>query len=309
MTYKGNWATGDLIDTTAFQELVNSAVYSFASLSALTSAISTPIDGQIAFAQDTELYYRWDADSSAWTLLLGGADITAVTITTAGTSGLAGGTTASGGAFSSTLIVDVNGLSSVTPTTADEMLVSDVTDSNNKKKITLNDLPISSSTQTALDSITAGTSTLTIPMTVTVADDGSGSQNVFYIKGGSDSAGTRSPSLDLAVGFKYKFDVSDASNSGHPLKFSITKDGTHASGSAFTTNVTTSGTAGSTNAFVQLEVTPETIGVSTPTGAGTSTLYYYCSSHSGMGGESALSLYPAGGGSGGLAVGLAMALG
>ena len=61
MAYKGNWATGDLIDTTAFQELVNSAVYSFASLSALTTAISTPVDGQIAFAQDTELYYRWGA--------------------------------------------------------------------------------------------------------------------------------------------------------------------------------------------------------------------------------------------------------
>ena len=112
-------------------------------------------------------------------------------------------------------IVDVNGLSSVTPQTADEMLISDVTDSNNKKKITLNDLPISSATQTALDNITAGTSTLTIPLTVTVADDGSGSQNVFYIAGGTDSSGTRSPSLDLAVGFKYKFDLSDASNSGH----------------------------------------------------------------------------------------------
>ena len=91
MAYKSNYATGELIDATTFQELVNSAVYSFASLSALTSAITTPIDGQIAFAQDTEQYYRWDADSSAWTLLLGGADITAVTITTASGSGLPGG--------------------------------------------------------------------------------------------------------------------------------------------------------------------------------------------------------------------------
>ena len=29
MAYKNNWATGDLIDAVAFQELVNSAVYSF----------------------------------------------------------------------------------------------------------------------------------------------------------------------------------------------------------------------------------------------------------------------------------------
>ncbi len=293
MAYKGNWATGDLIDTNAFQELVNSAVYSFASLSALTSAITTPVDGQIAFAQDTELYYRWDADSSAWTLLLGGADITAVTITTDGTSGLAGGSSASEGAFSSTLIVDVNGLSTVTPTTSDEMLISDVTDSNNKKKITLNDLPISSATQTALDNITAGTQTLTVAFDVKVADDGSGSQNVFYFLNGSDSgAGTRSPAMDLQVGFKYKFDVSDASNSGHPLQFSTTKDGTHASGSAFTTNVTVSGTAGSTDAYVELEVTPETMGIGTATGSTIETLYYYCTNHSGMGGNGKLSLYP-----------------
>ena len=36
MAYKNNWATGELIDATAFQELVNSAVYSFASLSAIS---------------------------------------------------------------------------------------------------------------------------------------------------------------------------------------------------------------------------------------------------------------------------------
>ena len=128
MAYKGNWATGDLIDTTAFQELVNSAVYSFASLSALTSAITTPIDGQIAFAQDTELYYRWDADSSAWTLLLGGADITAVTINTNSNSGLAGGGTS--GDLSIT--VDPSNLtdgSSISVDTANDlMILEDVTD-------------------------------------------------------------------------------------------------------------------------------------------------------------------------------------
>ena len=68
MAYKNNWATGDLIDATAFQELVNSAVYSFASLSAIQSGISSAVDGQIAFAQDTETYYRYDADSTSWML-------------------------------------------------------------------------------------------------------------------------------------------------------------------------------------------------------------------------------------------------
>ena len=277
MAYKGNWATGDLIDATAFQELVNSAVYSFASLSAIQSGISSAVDGQIAFAQDTEIYYRYDADSTSWVTLLSTGDITGVTITTASGSGLSGGATATSGDFTATLTIDINGQSSVTATVSDEMLIADVSSSNAIKKITLNDLPISSATQTALDNITAGTSTLTIPLTVTVADDGSGSQNVFYIAGGSDSSGTKSPSLDLAVGFKYKFDVSDASNSGHPLKFSTTADGTHNSGSAFTTNVTESGTAGQSGAYVQIRSLQMTIGSSTASSFGTTDLYYYCS--------------------------------
>ena len=99
MAYKNDYATGDLIDATAFQELVNSAVYSFANLTAIQSNITSPIDGQIAFAQDTETYHRYDADSTSWVSLLGGADITAVTITTATGSGLSGGSTASSGAF------------------------------------------------------------------------------------------------------------------------------------------------------------------------------------------------------------------
>ena len=83
---------------------------------------------------------------------------------------------------------------------------------------------------------------------------------------------------------------------GHNFKFSTTKDCTHNSGSEFTTNVTTSGTPGSANAYVQIEITPETMGISTTTGAGIPTLYYYCSNHSGMGGESALSLFASGSG-------------
>lgn len=87
--------------------------------------------------------------------------------------------------------------------------------------------------------------------------------------------GTAQESIKLTPNLKYRFDVSDASNSGHPLKFSTTADGTHASpaGTEFTTGVTTSGTAGTADAYVEIIVEQDT-----------PNLYYYCANHSGMGG-------------------------
>ncbi len=159
------------------------------------------------------------------------------------------------------------------------------------------------SLQASIDSITAGTASQTITITVKVADDGSGSQNVFYFLSGTDSgAGTKSSNFTFQVGFKYYFDQSDSSNTSHPLKLSTTANGTHNSGSEFTTNVTTSGTPGSAGAYTQIEITPETLG----TAGATKTLYYYCSSHTGMGGSGEISLYPT---STGVSLGLALALG
>ena len=64
------------------------------------------------------------------------------------------------------------------------------------------------------------------------------------------------------------------------------KDGENASGSEFTTNVTTAGTPGSAGASTTIEITPETLGIA----GATSVLYYYCSNHSGMGGNGKISL-------------------
>ena len=85
--------------------------------------------------------------------------------------------------------------------------------------------------------------------------------------------GVTQDTVTLIEGATYKFDQSDSSNSGHPLRFSTTSDGTHGSGSEYTTGVTTVGTPGSSGAYTQI-----TVAVGAPT------LYYYCSSHSGMGG-------------------------
>ena len=89
-----------------------------------------------------------------------------------------------------------------------------------------------------------------------------------------DDFGTSAVTLDLQEGGTYTFDQSDSSNSGHPLRFSTTSDGTHGGGSEYTTNVSTIGTAGSAGAKTVI-----TVAASAPT------LYYYCTQHSGMGGQ------------------------
>ena len=106
----------------------------------------------------------------------------------------------------------------------------------------------------------------TITLTVTVSNPGSG--NKYYIDGALQAT------VSMTAGNTYKFDQSDATNDGHPLRLSTTSDGTHNSGSAYTTGVTTSGTPGNSGAYTQIVVTASTA----------SSLYYYCSSHSGMGG-------------------------
>jgi len=128
----------------------------------------------------------------------------------------------------------------------------------------------------ALDVTPQGTSANPITFTVTVAAktsanvyNGAGSSNAYFING------TEAPSFFIegnessSYEYYYKFDQSDASNSGHPLLFYLDAGKTQ----IFSMNVTTNGTPGSSGAYTQIKV-----GGYTP-----NVLYYQCSSHSFMG--------------------------
>ncbi len=124
-------------------------------------------------------------------------------------------------------------------------------------------------------------------------EDGSGNANVTFPRGGVApvatiavtvvNSGGNKYALDgtvqqlalLVPSVTYRFDQSDSSNSGHPLLLSTTSNGTHGGGSAFTTGVTAVGTPGSAGAYTEVKLEQDA----------PDTLYYYCTQHSGMGGQ------------------------
>jgi hypothetical protein len=82
--------------------------------------------------------------------------------------------------------------------------------------------------------------------------------------------GEANATISFRPGVVHRFDVSDSSVASHPFVLSETSEGT-----AYTTGRTASGSQGSANAYIQF-----TVNADTP-----DNLFYYCSSHSGMGGK------------------------
>ena len=104
---------------------------------------------------------------------------------------------------------------------------------------------------------------------------GAGTGNRYFIDG------VQQKTLVVKAGQTYKFSYPSA----HPFKFSTTADGTHGGGSEYTSGVTVG-----TN-----EVT-----IVIPNSSSISSLYYYCSAHSGMGGTIIIKDQTASSGSSGL---------
>ena len=97
---------------------------------------------------------------------------------------------------------------------------------------------------------------------------GQGSSSAYFFDG-LESPALRLSGTDSSYKYYYRFDTSDSSNSGHPLRFYLEAD----KSTAYTTGVTTNGSGGSSGDYVQIAVDSETPNI----------LYYQCSSHSLMG--------------------------
>jgi hypothetical protein len=100
---------------------------------------------------------------------------------------------------------------------------------------------------------------------------GQGSSNAYYLDG-LESPALRLSGTDSSYKYYYRFDQSDSTNSGHPLRFYLDA----AKSTEYTTGVTNTGSSpapGSSGAYTQIAVDETTPNI----------LYYQCSSHGYMG--------------------------
>ena len=143
---------------------------------------------------------------------------------------------------------------------------SSVTETLTNKTITnptISDPEFSGTLLTAPSEATTQTLTVTVASKTSEHPYDSGSGNAYVIDG------VEAPYITLTPDTTYRFDQSDSSNGGHPLRFYYEADKT----TAFTTGVTTNGTAGSAGAYTEIKATADT-----PT-----VLFYQCSAHALMG--------------------------
>ena len=136
----------------------------------------------------------------------------------------------------------------------------DTTASGNEISIAIDSTVVTESSSDTLTNKTINleNNTVIVVYVVTVAG------GKFVIDGESQAT------ISFRPGVVHRFDLSDSTTATHPFVLSETSEGT-----AYTTGRTASGSQGSANAYIEF-----TVDADTP-----DNLYYYCSSHSGMGGK------------------------
>lgn len=138
-----------------------------------------------------------------------------------------------------------------------------------------------------------GFRTVTYTVTVDVKTAGNqyfgvGSDNAFYIRGGSFTEATEAPMIDFTRGNTYIFNQSDSSNNSHPLYFSTTEDGIYGGGVKYNEGVTyrLNGVAVDAVSYETgfATATTRTVTIVVPFNA-PALLYYVCSGHEKQGGD------------------------
>ena len=150
-----------------------------------------------------------------------------------------------------------------TTTTVPQRIIGETTTTTTVPQTTTTTVPQTTTTTTVPQTTTTTVPQTTINIGVTVANNGLGS-NVYFLNGSQDTT------INVTTGNKYRFDLSDSSNTNHPLRFSMTQNG-----GEYNSNVTINGVAGTTGAYIEIEITSNT----------PNQLYIYCTNHFGMGGE------------------------
>jgi hypothetical protein len=125
------WSTGDLVNASDFNNYIQEQVVMvFDDSTARDAAVTSAEEGMFCYLKDSNDLQFYNG--SSWANFIGEGDITGIT---AG-AGLSGGGTS--GAVS--LAVDVNSQTSVTVAGGDEVIIGDISDSNNIKKTTAQDI-------------------------------------------------------------------------------------------------------------------------------------------------------------------------
>jgi hypothetical protein len=129
-----------------------------------------------------------------------------------------------------------------------------------------NDLLIYNSSNSTWENIADADFVPVTTFAVTVADNGSGSQDVFFLDGTALETNTGNIfGLQFEVENRYRFDLSDASNADAPLRFSTTPDTIVTVGNVapstitpYANNVTIVGNAGTSGSYVEILITQDT---------------------------------------------------
>tara|TARA_R110000787_G_scaffold4258_13_gene16573 strand:- start:2738 stop:3379 length:642 start_codon:yes stop_codon:yes gene_type:complete len=158
------FVSGDVLTAADTNGYLMQGVLVFATTTARDAAITSPQEGQFAFTKDADSLFYYDG--SSWVASSLAADITGVTA----------GTAISGGGTSGTVTVnvDVNSASTVTATSSDYILISDVTD-NSTKKALISDVVatgditaiVTASNSSLAGGTSSGSATLTVSTTNT----------------------------------------------------------------------------------------------------------------------------------------------